>query len=114
MNYTTMIPKIIHQTWKDEQIPGEWIPYVDKVKRLNSGWTYKLWTDEAMQKFVEDEFPDFLERYLGFSRNVMRADAFRYLIMYKIGGVYLDLDYEVLKPFDFKDYRVVLPHNRQI
>lgn len=109
-----MIPKIIHQTWKNTEIPFEWILYVNKVKKLNPDWDYKLWTDGIMQKFVEERFPDFLETYLGFPKNVMRADAFRYLIMYKIGGVYLDLDYEVLKPFDFKDYRVVLPYNRQI
>jgi len=42
----------------------------------------------------------------------MRADVIRYLIMYKIGGVYLDLDYEVLKPFDFGDHHLVLPLNR--
>lgn len=108
-----MIPKIIHQTWKNDEIPWEWMPYVEKVKQLNPDWEYKLWTDDMMQKFVEEEFPDFLEAYLGFPKNVMRADAFRYLIMYKIGGVYLDLDYEVLKPFDFDIHNVVLPYNRQ-
>ena len=42
----------------------------------------------------------------------MRADVIRYLIMYKIGGVYLDLDYEVLKPFEFGDHKLILPLNR--
>lgn len=109
-----MIPKIIHQTWKNKEIPLEWMPYVKKVKQLNPEWDYKLWTDNRMQDFVEEQFPDFVETYLGFPKNVMRADAFRYLLIYKIGGVYLDLDYEVLKPFDFKGHSVVLPFNRQV
>lgn len=109
-----MIPKVIHQTWKNAEVPSEWMNYVNKVKTLNPEWTYRLWTDDTMIKFVEDEFPDFLETYIAYPKNVMRADAFRYLIMYKLGGVYLDLDYEVLKSFDFKDYNVVLPYNRQI
>tara|TARA_Y100000385_G_C12510986_1_gene391260 strand:- start:46 stop:507 length:462 start_codon:yes stop_codon:yes gene_type:complete len=34
--------------------------------------------------------------------------------MYKIGGVYLDLDYEVLKPFEFGDHKLILPLNRSL
>lgn len=109
-----MIPKIIHQTWKNNEIPSEWKYYVEKVQQLNPNWEYKLWTDETMQKFVEEEFPDFLGTYIGFPKNVMRADSFRYLLMYKSGGVYLDLDYEMLKPFNFGRYSIVLPYNRQV
>lgn len=108
-----MIPKIIHQTWKDDKIPKELEIYVNQVKNLNPDWEYILWTDKDMLEFVKKEFQDFLETYNGYPKNVMRADAFRYLLMYRIGGVYLDLDYEVLKPFDFNDKKVVLPFNRQ-
>lgn len=108
-----MIPKIIHQTWKNDKIPSEWKGFVKKLKKLNPDWSYRLWTDDDCLTFVEEEFPDFIETYKGFSKNIMRADVIRYLIMYKIGGVYLDLDYEVLKPFDFGEHRVVLPYNRQ-
>ena len=44
----------------------------------------------------------------------MRADVTRYLIMYKIGGLHLDLDYEFLKPFDLLNYELVLTYSRQI
>lgn len=108
-----MIPKIIHQTWKNAEVPAEFAPYQNKVRALNPGWQYRLWTDDENLKFVEQEFSDFLEIYLGFPRHIMRVDVIRYLIMYKVGGVYLDLDYEVLKPFDFPDHEVVLPLNRQ-
>lgn len=109
-----MIPKIIHQTWKDDKTPPELEYFVNKVKKLNPNWDYKLWTDELMLEFVEKEFHDFLNKYISFPKNIMRADAFRYLVMYKIGGVYLDLDYEILKPFEFGTHKVVLPYNRQI
>ena len=32
--------------------------------------------------------------------------------MDKIGGLYLDLDYEMIKTFDFKNASIVLPLNR--
>lgn len=108
-----MIPKIIHQTWKDEEIPPKWKVFVENNKALNADWEYMLWTDDKCLKFVEQEFPDFLKQYQSFPKNIMRADVIRYLIMYKIGGVYLDLDYELLKPFQFGNHQLVLPYNRQ-
>ncbi len=109
-----MIPKIIHQTWKTKEVPGKWVPLVRKVQTLNPGWEYKLWTDADNEGFVRDEFPEFYKIFMGFSRAIMRADVIRYLIMSKIGGVYLDLDYEVLKPFDFGNHSLILPLNRSL
>jgi mannosyltransferase OCH1-like enzyme len=109
-----MIPKLIHQTWKTNQAPEKWLPLVQKVQSLNPEWEYKLWSDADNDEFVKREYPDFHEIFTGFSRGVMRADVIRYLIMYKLGGVYLDLDYEMLKPFDFEDWDLVLPLNRSI
>jgi mannosyltransferase OCH1-like enzyme len=108
------IPRLIHQTWKTNDIPNKWYSYTQKVKLLNPDWEYKLWTDEDNENFVKSEFPDFYPIFMGLSKNIMRADVIRYLIMYKIGGVYLDIDYEMLKPFDFEDYSVVLPMNRSL
>jgi mannosyltransferase OCH1-like enzyme len=34
--------------------------------------------------------------------------------MHKLGGLYLDLDYEMLKPFDLIQYALVLPQSRSI
>ena len=103
-----MIPRIIHQTWKDSAVPKKWHPFIKAVKEMNPTWEYRLWTDNDNDEFVAEEFPDFVDIFRGFSRNIMRADVIRYLIMYKIGGVYLDLDYEVLAPFDF-ELTFVLP-----
>jgi mannosyltransferase OCH1-like enzyme len=104
-----MIPKLIHQTWKTDSIPKKWHPFVNKVKILNPGWSYKLWTDQENDEFVKREFPEFYQLFAGFPRKIMRADTIRYLIMYKYGGVYMDLDYEVLKPFNFENKNIVLP-----
>jgi mannosyltransferase OCH1-like enzyme len=64
--------------------------------------------------FVQEYFPDFHEIYLKFPKNIMRADVIRYLIMYQIGGLYVDLDYEMIKTFDMLDFALVLPYNRNI
>ena len=107
-----MIPKIIHQTWKTHEVPEKWQAYTNKVQELNPDWEYRLWSDEDNEQFVREEFPEFFETFQSFSLPIMRADVIRYLIMYKIGGVYLDLDYEMLQPFSYKDDALVLPLNR--
>ena len=106
------IPTIIHQTWKTDKIPKKWHPYTEKVRILNPDWEYNLWTDSDIVDFVKSTFPDFYPVFMGFPKNIMRVDVIRYLLMYKIGGVYLDIDYEVIEPFDFQDYMVILPKNR--
>ena len=103
------IPKIIHQTAKTRAIPERWKQFQARVVSLHPGWEYRLWTDEDNLTFVGEAYPDFLETFKKLPKNIMRADVIRYLIMHRIGGLYLDLDYEMLRPFDLTDYPVVLP-----
>jgi len=104
-----MIPKLIHQTAKTADIPPKWQQFQTRLKELHPGWTYKLWTDADNLEFVTREYPDFLRVFTGLPKNIMRADVIRYLLMYRLGGLYMDLDYEMLKPFDLVEHDIVLP-----
>ena len=103
------IPKLIHQTAKTADIPEQWRALSEKTKALHPGWTYRLWTDEDNLAFVRAEYPDFVETFVNLPKPIMRADVIRYLWMYRLGGLYLDLDYEFLKPFDPESHRVIVP-----
>jgi inositol phosphorylceramide mannosyltransferase catalytic subunit len=104
-----MIPRLIHQTAKTADIPPRWREFQRRVRELHPEWTYKLWTDEDNLAFVKAEFPDFLDIFQKLPRNIMRADVIRYLLLYRLGGLYLDLDYEMLKSFDLTEHDIVLP-----
>lgn len=104
-----MIPKLIHQTAKTKDIPEKWQAFQRRLIELHPGWTYKLWTDEDNDTFVKKEMPDFYPVFKSFPKNIMRADTIRYVLMYRLGGLYMDLDYEMLKPFDLLDHDIVLP-----
>lgn len=104
-----MIPRLIHQTAKTADIPEQWRGFQRRVRELHPDWTYRLWTDEDNLAFVASELPDFLGVFTRLPKNIMRADAIRYVLMYKLGGLYLDLDFEMLKPFDLTQYDCVLP-----
>ena len=103
-----MIPKLIHQTAKTSELPIDCRAYVAKLKTLHPDWKYQLWTDDDNLAFVKEEFPDFLDTFQAYPRNIMRADVIRYLIMYRLGGFYLDTDYEMLKAFDLCENEIVL------
>lgn len=108
------IPKIIHQTWKTNVIPRRWLKIQQQNLALSPGFEYKLWTDAAIMEFVSQKFPDLFESFSNYRYNIMRADVIRYLLMYETGGLYLDLDYELLVPFDVGQAAVVLPRERSI
>lgn len=95
-----MIPKIIHQTWKNHDIPPAWRGFVDTWKRLHPGWEYRFWTDTDNDAFVARHFPEFLETWRGYPYAIMRADAIRYLLLLHYGGLYVDMDCECLAPMD--------------
>ena len=58
-----------------------------------------LWTDAKMRALIEEEYPWFLAAYDAYPHNIQRADASRYFILHKYGGLYADLDYEPLGNF---------------
>ena len=99
------IPKVIMQTWKTKQVPEKWEVSPKSIQKHMPKWKYVLMTDVDNRKFVEKHFPDFLPYYDGFPHAIQRADAVRYCWLYVNGGLYMDLDYEILKPLDplFKD-----------
>lgn len=103
------IPRLIHQTAKTAEIPERWQGFQKKLRDLHPAWTYRLWTDDDNRNFVKSHFPEFFDIFQALPKNIMRADVIRYLLMYRLGGLYMDLDYEMLKPFDLLQYEVVLP-----
>lgn len=87
------IPQLIHQTWKTQTVPAHWASSEAKYRALEAeGWTYKLWTDEDNRALIRDHFPWFLAHFDAYPYPIQRADAVRYFILYKFGGIYSDLD----------------------
>ncbi|MGV8854496.1 MAG: glycosyltransferase family 32 protein [Devosia sp.] len=91
---SAMIPRILHFTWKTTDLPREMADYYGKWQALHPGWDIRLWTDESMRAFVADAYPDFLAIYDSYPKMIQRADAFRCLVLGKLGGIYADLDVE--------------------
>lgn len=93
-----MIPRIIHQTWRDLNVPERWQEFQRSWRAHHPDWEYRLWTDPDLRSFVGERYPWFLPVYDGYPHPIQRADAARYFLMHSFGGVYADLDYECLRP----------------
>jgi len=63
-------------------------------------WEYWLWTDVDNRAFISEHYAWFLPVYDGYPENIMRADAVRYFMLYHYGGLYVDLDFECLRPLE--------------
>ena len=93
------IPKQIFQTFKTKKLP--WITrfHIWNMKRQNPDYTYSLYDDQDVIAFLEKEFPPrFVNAYKRLTIGAAKADFFRYAIVYKKGGVYLDVDSGMTKP----------------
>ena len=88
----SVIPKIIHQTWKTHDIPEKNRKWVDSWKQKNPSFVHKLYDDAECKIVVASSYPEFLELYDSLPTGVQKADLFRYLVIHKFGGVYADLD----------------------
>lgn len=95
------IPRIIHQIYEDTAgPPSHLLELSQSWKEKNPDWEYRFWGKAEMEEFLETHFPEFIPIYKNYPFNVQRWDAIRYLILYKIGGLYVDFDYECLEPMD--------------
>lgn len=94
------IPRIIHQTWKTDVLPPQWAEVREGCARLMPDYKYMLWTDSMSREFIEREYPWFLPTFDAYPYNIQRADAIRYFVLHKYGGVYMDLDIGCQKRLD--------------
>lgn len=91
-NQPQLIPKIIHQTYKTNEIPNEWKEGQKNCQILNPDYHYILWTDEMARDFIAEKYPWFLKTFDSYPYNIERADSIRYFILAHYGGIYIDLD----------------------
>ena len=74
---------------------------MDEVKERHKDFNYFLWTDANLP-----ELPEHLKKiYDSYKEPAMKADLLRLYVVYNIGGIYLDADFETIDGF----YSDVIP-----
>jgi len=111
------IPKIIHhicpkdyKKWNNKWFVG----YESTLKIFpKEEYTHMHWYDDELDKFIESDFPWFLDIFKSYDVNIKRIDMIRPFFLYKYGGIYLDMDYVVYKNFinNLPDDKVSIPES---
>lgn len=95
------IPKHIFQTFKTKKLPFLTRWHIWKIKRQNPDYEYFLYDDQDIEDFLKKEYPpEYFSAYNRLTIGAAKADFFRYAILYKKGGIYLDVDSGVTKPLN--------------
>jgi mannosyltransferase OCH1-like enzyme len=122
------IPKVIHMVWLGKKFPEKFHKFRQSWINHHPDWTHILWVDNpenykfgelvkdiadlenkllagqcAGKKIVIDvkHIKLYNQRYYDKSVNFgEKSDLFRYEALYKYGGLYVDVDFECLKPFN--------------
>ena len=98
-----LIPKTIYQiSPTSAPLPAVLAENALKLRSLNPGWHYELFDQPRIEVFLVKYFPKIKKYYDQISDDypAAKADLFRYLLLYKCGGVYLDLKSGMNRPLD--------------
>ncbi|HEY0028224.1 MAG TPA: glycosyltransferase [Allosphingosinicella sp.] len=97
------IPRIIHQTFPTKDLPPALLANADRLRSDNPGWDYRLYDDLDIEALILAHYGSAMlaeYRRIDPSYGAARADLFRYLLMYAVGGVYLDIKSSSHQPLD--------------
>jgi len=92
-----MIPKVIHYCWlSNDPVPDDLKRYMSSWKRMLPDYEFKKWDfsvfDKSSSKWVSDAFDN--------KKYAFACDYIRLFAVYHYGGIYMDMDVEVVKPFN--------------
>ncbi len=95
------IPNIIHQTFYTKILPPEIVNVIKKNKLICSGCKFIFYDDYDCEYFIKNNYD--LKTYNAFKKinncyGAMKADFFRYCVLYKLGGIYLDIKSSINVP----------------
>lgn len=92
-----MIPKIIHYCWlSNNPIPNSLQEYMKSWKKFLPDYEFMLWNFDRFNKKSSTWVQEAFEK----KKYAFAADYIRLYAVYNYGGFYLDMDVEVLKPFE--------------
>ena len=89
------IPRIVHQTCKSRCVTTTFFQLIEDWK-LGDDWATYFHSDEAVDRLFRQDWPEF--PHLSFvlkciqGKGTLKADLWRYLILWEYGGIYADLD----------------------
>jgi Glycosyltransferase sugar-binding region containing DXD motif len=96
----SVIPLNIFQTWHTKTLPPYMQKCVNSIKECNPEFRHFLYDDEDCRQFISQNYDqDVLTAYDTLIPGAYKADLWRYCVLYKYGGIYLDIKYQCVNGF---------------
>lgn len=95
------IPRKIYQSWKDKKLDPKMSAAVENIKKLNPDYEYELHDNIDCRKFILENYGiNYANAFDTLIPGAFKGDFWRYAILYKYGGVYIDIDMVPFFPLD--------------
>lgn len=96
------IPRTIYQTWMSKLIPLSFQIVRSRMLARNPGYKVVMFDDSDVDSFVSKHWAgtDVARAFFKLKVGAARADLWRYLVLFREGGIYLDLDAEIVVNLD--------------
>ena len=111
------VPLIIYNSWHSNKVPPKMKENIDSVLLSNPEFDYYLYSDIASAEFIKTNFDiNVLKAFIRLKPGAYKSDLWRYCILYKKGGVYIDIKYYTKEPLinTIKRSTTVYVNDRQI
>jgi hypothetical protein len=96
----SIIPLNLFQTWHTLDLPPKMKENVELLKEQNPEFTYYLYDDAMCRDFIEKNFDvDVLYTFDKLKPGAFKSDLWRYCVLYKYGGIYLDIKFKCVNNF---------------
>ncbi len=108
MSTTTKIPFIVYQTFATNNLPQTITDTIEHNKKLCPKFQFVFYDNNDVDAFIKENFDERVYRaykMLNPKLGALLADFFRYCVLYKNGGVYLDIKIKLHRNLE----EVILP-----
>jgi mannosyltransferase OCH1-like enzyme len=93
------VPLVIYGYWHSRSIPKGMKENIEKLLEVNPEFDYYLYSEDDAIKFIQDNYsPDVLTAFKSLKPGAYKSDLWRYCILYKYGGIYIDMKFYSTSP----------------
>jgi hypothetical protein len=102
-----IIPAVVYQTWHTKDFHPVWAEQFRIMKEMNKHIEFKIFSDHECREYIKNNFDKkILWAYDSLNPTAYKADLWRYCVLYKEGGIYLDIklvcyEIDLLRKEDF-------------
>jgi len=99
--YNSVIPFKIFQTWHTKNLTFSMFQSINMIIQNNPKFKYYLFDDNNCREFIQKNYnSSVLDAFDTLIPGAYKADLWRYCVLYKEGGIYLDIKYRPINNFN--------------